>query len=239
MRRLLIVVVGLLVVPGSASAGGAGQMSLCSGFATGSEVSMLDSCFEGTAHFAPAGETITIVNDGMLPHTFTAVDGSFDSGQLQGGESYEITVEEPGIIEVFCTLHGTAEGTGMAGVLVVGEAEPLPVSATANMSVIKEAMAEESQPLADALANQTQMISALTTAQVKLTEAVDAHAADEKDDEEAAAVVPVGTADAGLPWAALAGGAAGGIVLSVLLFRVVTRRREESPGVGVGPPLEA
>lgn len=51
-------------------------------------VSMLDSCFSGTAHFAPTETTITISNDGELAHTFTAVDGSFDSGQLQPGETF-------------------------------------------------------------------------------------------------------------------------------------------------------
>lgn len=218
MRRLLVVVVALLAVPGSAAAGGGGGMSLCAGFATGSEVSMLDSCFDGTAHFAPAGETLTIVNDGSLPHTFTAVDGSFDTGQLAGGESYEITVDEPGIIEVFCTLHGTAEGTGMAGVLVVGEAEPLPVSATADMSVIQEAVAEESQPLADALGNQSQMIAALTNAQATLTDAVEAQGGGE---------IPAqpGWGSRAEPWmVGLAGAAVAAGVISLTTALAVRRR---------------
>ena len=81
MRRLLIVVAVLTLIPGVASAGGGGS-SQCPGFTTGTTVSMLDSCFSGTAHFAPTETTITISNDGALPHTFTAVDGSFGSGQL-------------------------------------------------------------------------------------------------------------------------------------------------------------
>lgn len=174
MRRLFIAIVVLLAVPLPVAAGGGGNMSACAGFATGRVVSMLDSCFQGTAHFAPAGETITIVNDGALPHSFTAVDGSFDTGQLQPGESYEVTVAEPGVVEVFCTLHGTADGAGMAGVLVVGEPEPGPVSAGADMSAIQEAVTEGSQPLAAALENQAQMIAALTNAQATLTDTVEA-----------------------------------------------------------------
>ena len=77
----------LTLIPGVASAGGGGG-SQCPGFATGTTVSMLDSCFSGTAHFAPTETTITISNDGELAHTFTAVDGSFDSGQLQPGETF-------------------------------------------------------------------------------------------------------------------------------------------------------
>lgn len=234
MRRLLIVVVALLVVPGSASAGGGGGMSLCPGFATGSEVSMLDSCFDGTAHFAPAGETITIVNDGMLPHTFTAVDGSFDTGELQGGESYEITVDEPGIIEVFCTLHGTTAGEGMAGVLVVGEAEPPAVSAPASLAAFKDAMAEETDPLAASVDNQSQMIAALTNAQATLTDAVEAR-------EERRFATP-SDGDPGVePWiAGLVGAAVASGFIALATALVMRRRLDTASGERTAhAPIEA
>ncbi len=120
MRRMLLALFLVALIPGVASAGGGGGGSLCPGFATGDTVSMLDSCSAGTAHFAPSGAPITVQNDGQLPHTITAVDGSFDSGQLQAGASYELNLE-PGVYKVFCTLHGSAEGNGMAGVLIVDE----------------------------------------------------------------------------------------------------------------------
>lgn len=199
---------------------------------------MLDSCFEGTAHFAPAGETITVVNDGALPHTFTAVDGSFDTGQLEAGESYEITVEEAGIIEVFCSLHGTADGAGMAGVLVVGEAEPVSVSAPANLAVVKEAVAETSQPLADALDDQAQLIAALTNAQATLTDAVEAGGAPTGEGNVAGGSRTPGSASS---WTPIASGAAGGIALSALAVAVAIRRRRDVEAIpdGLQSPLEA
>lgn len=107
--------------PGAIAGGGAGG-SACDGFDDGSTVLMLDSCFAGTAHFAPAGTSVLVENQGKFPHTFTAVDGSFDSGQVGAGSSVELAIE-PGIYRVFCSLHGTAKGQGMAGVLIVGKAE--------------------------------------------------------------------------------------------------------------------
>lgn len=80
---------------------------------------MRDNCFEGTGHVTAAGETIVVTNRGELPHTVTAADGSFDSGTIEPGETYELTLEAPGAVPIYCTLHGTAEGDGMAGLLAV------------------------------------------------------------------------------------------------------------------------
>lgn len=125
MRRLLVATAMLMALPGVASAGGGGvDTAGCAGYARGDEISMLDSCFSGTAHFAPSGSPITVSNDGVLPHTLTAVDGSFDTGFLDPGATAELTIDEPGVYQVFCSLHGTVQGEGMAGVLVIGEPNP-------------------------------------------------------------------------------------------------------------------
>jgi hypothetical protein len=83
---------------------------------------MRDSCFEGTAHFVAAGSTVQVVNEGDAPHSLAASDGSFDTGTLLSGEQAEIVIGHGGVIRIFCRLHGTAEGAGMAGVIVAGEA---------------------------------------------------------------------------------------------------------------------
>lgn len=53
-----------------------------------------------------AGTTVTWTNDdpGMM-HTVTAVDGSFDSGFLEEGDSWSYTFDEPGEYEYFCAPH--------------------------------------------------------------------------------------------------------------------------------------
>lgn len=54
----------------------------------------------------PVGTTVTWTNDdpGMM-HTVTAVDGTFDSGFFNGGESWSYTFDEPGEFEYYCLPH--------------------------------------------------------------------------------------------------------------------------------------
>lgn len=123
MRRhltLMLTTLVILVLGSSiAVAGGGGHGGICTGFGQGQELTMRDNCFEGTGHVTDAGETIVVTNRGELPHTVTAADGSFGSGTIEPGETYELTLEEPGAVPIYCTLHGTADGNGMAGLLVV------------------------------------------------------------------------------------------------------------------------
>jgi hypothetical protein len=84
-------------------------------------VTMLDHCFSSTAQFVPAGQSPRVVNEGEWAHTYTAVDGSFDTGRLAPGEAADLTIE-PGIHRVYCTLHASldAPGRGMTGLVLVG-----------------------------------------------------------------------------------------------------------------------
>ena len=120
---LLVSGLGLtLLIAGPTSAGGGGGGGgPCSGFSEGDQLVMRDSCFDGAAHFSESGSTLVIENGGIIPHTYAAVDGSFDTGILQPGESSEILLDKDGVVRVLCTLHGTAHGGGMAGVLLIGE----------------------------------------------------------------------------------------------------------------------
>jgi plastocyanin len=122
VRALAVLsVLALLAAARPAAAGGGGQ-GACAGFMRGTAISMQDACFQGTAHIVDPGSTVTVTNHGRMPHDFTAADGSFASGLLQPGESFELTVDQRGVIPFYCTIHGSATGSGMAGVLFVGEA---------------------------------------------------------------------------------------------------------------------
>ncbi len=125
LHRLLALVVftigSLMLSNGPAFAGGGGGGGgACAGFSKGSKLIMRDSCFDGVAHFSESGSTLLVENGGIFPHTYTAADGSFDTGILQPGESAEIVLGTDGTVKVWCTLHGTALGDGMAGVLLIG-----------------------------------------------------------------------------------------------------------------------
>ncbi|MGH2534222.1 MAG: cupredoxin domain-containing protein [Thermomicrobiales bacterium] len=82
---------------------------------------------EGFA-FAPGsitvsvGTTVTWTNNDSAPHTVTADDGSFDSGNLGQGDTYSLTFDTPGTYSYFCAIHPNMT----AVVVVTGAADPAP-----------------------------------------------------------------------------------------------------------------
>ena len=66
-----------------------------------------------------AGTTITWKNEGAQPHSATAVDKSFDTAIFQPGESKSAKFDTPGTFKYYCQLHGTPDGNGMVGTVVV------------------------------------------------------------------------------------------------------------------------
>ncbi len=75
----------------------------------------------------PVGATVVWVNQDAAPHTATADDGSsFDSDLLGSGEQFRHTFDTVGEFPYFCTLHGSAGGIDMAGVVRVVPADQAP-----------------------------------------------------------------------------------------------------------------
>jgi len=68
-------------------------------------VSIQDFSFDpGQITVAP-GTTVTWTNEGPSPHTTTADDGSWDSGELQQGEDFSFTFDKPGTYTYHCSIH--------------------------------------------------------------------------------------------------------------------------------------
>ncbi|MER3449427.1 MAG: hypothetical protein C4315_06555, partial [Chloroflexota bacterium] len=65
------------------------------------------------------GTTVVWVNQDPVAHTVTADDGSFDSGLIQPGGTYQRTFQQPGTYPYHCRPHGGPGGVGMSGVVVV------------------------------------------------------------------------------------------------------------------------
>jgi plastocyanin len=66
-----------------------------------------------------AGTTVTWRNDDNAPHTATADDKLFDSGDMAAGDEFSYTFTEPGVYPYYCVWHGAAGGQGMAGTVTV------------------------------------------------------------------------------------------------------------------------
>lgn len=89
-------------------------------------VLMFDNRFQYIEIHIPVGGSVEWVGAGRLPHNAVAADGSWSTESVFGsleqleGDAAVLTYDQPGEWVFFCTLHGNAEGDGMAGVLVVG-----------------------------------------------------------------------------------------------------------------------
>lgn len=89
-------------------------------------LNMFDNRFEYTEVRIPVGGSVDFHNAGRNPHNAVASDGSWSTEDVFGnleqleGDSAVLTYNEAGTYPFFCTFHGNAEGSGMAGTLIVG-----------------------------------------------------------------------------------------------------------------------
>lgn len=80
------------------------------GAAASAAVEIKNFAFPPTLRVA-AGMTVTWTNRDAVPHTVTAHDGEFDSGQLVAGQSYSYRFDRPGTYAYHCHPHPTMTGT--------------------------------------------------------------------------------------------------------------------------------
>jgi plastocyanin len=71
--------------------------------------------FEPAEVTVAAGGTVTWSHEGSVAHTVTAEDGSFDSGSLSGGDTFEEVFEDAGSYAYVCSFHPGMQGTVTVG----------------------------------------------------------------------------------------------------------------------------
>jgi uncharacterized cupredoxin-like copper-binding protein len=106
-----------VATPEASPSGGGAETS---GLPTTVEVDMVDLAFQPAEIHIPANTdvTITAINKGALPHTFTLPDHA-DTGAVNPGESKDVTVNlPPGEYDFDCSEPGHKEA-GMVGKLIV------------------------------------------------------------------------------------------------------------------------
>ena len=93
-------------------------------------VDIVDLAFEPATLEVEPGTTVTWTNTGVAPHTVSAKDGTFGSGTLQSGATFEQTFADPGTYAYLCQVHpemsGTIEVSATDPAPAVGVASPLP-----------------------------------------------------------------------------------------------------------------
>jgi plastocyanin len=80
-------------------------------------VDISDNAFNPSQLNVAPGTTVTFVNNDTVPHTATADNGAFDTGELQPGYSMDVFLDGEGTVPYHCELHPEMKGS-----IVVGEA---------------------------------------------------------------------------------------------------------------------
>jgi len=78
-------------------------------------VDIKDDSFDVADIAVNPGTTVYWYNAGEVPNTVTADDGSFDSGQLNPGDSYIVTFLGSGRLSYYCQLHPEMVGSVTVG----------------------------------------------------------------------------------------------------------------------------
>jgi plastocyanin len=76
------------------------------------EVTIVAKDFSLTSVTAKPGEEVYVDNQGDAAHTVTADEGAFDTGNVAGGDSAELTAPtDPGEYAYHCSIHPSMTGT--------------------------------------------------------------------------------------------------------------------------------
>ncbi len=93
-----------------AASGGGSATTAATGGAAGTIVAK-DIAYNPTEITVKVGDTITFKNEDGFAHTFTADNGDFDSGNVDGGAEFQYVADEAGTIAFHCKIHGNMKGT--------------------------------------------------------------------------------------------------------------------------------
>jgi LPXTG-motif cell wall-anchored protein len=74
-------------------------------------VTIADFAFAPNSVTVNVGDSVTWANEDDVAHTATADDGSFDTGNIENGQSRSVTFDEAGTFAYFCKPHPNMRGT--------------------------------------------------------------------------------------------------------------------------------
>ncbi|MDQ2881553.1 MAG: cupredoxin domain-containing protein [Actinomycetota bacterium] len=118
LRRTAVLLTMLVAVVGLVLGCGGGAGSPAGGAGGSTTPNAPDTIVIKNFSFTPAsltvapGTKITVINEDQAPHTVTANDKSFDSGNIAGGQRGAVTAPtKPGSYPYICTIHQYMMGT--------------------------------------------------------------------------------------------------------------------------------
>jgi plastocyanin len=120
-------------------------------------VTIKDFVFDPKTISVNVGDTITWTNEGPAPHTVSADDASFDSGNLDKGGTFSHTFDKAGTVAYFCKYHGSKGGVSMAASVAVAEpaaAAPAAAEPSGTVDAADQAIVDSSITVANVTAGQ-------------------------------------------------------------------------------------
>lgn len=89
-------------------------------------VAMRDNTFDAPEVRVAAGSRLRFENAGQAVHNVVIADSATapfpaNPPAVKPGESQRLEFDKPGVYHIYCSFHGTPDGRGMAGVVVVGD----------------------------------------------------------------------------------------------------------------------
>jgi plastocyanin len=97
-----------------------GHIAVAQAPAPGPSVTMKEFEFTPKEMKVKVGTTVTWMNAGTTAHSATAIDKSFNTRNLQPGETKSVTFSTPGTFVYHCVFHGNPDDkSGMIGTVIV------------------------------------------------------------------------------------------------------------------------
>ena len=109
--KAAIVCAGIAAAIAFSGCGGADSSSAAPATSSTNEIDIADFKYMPDAVTVTAGTKVTWTNSDDAAHTASADDDSFDTGDLDQGDSKSITLDEPGMYSYFCRFHPFMKAT--------------------------------------------------------------------------------------------------------------------------------
>jgi plastocyanin len=113
MRRTVVMIAAAVVLASACGDGGeseANSASTTTSVGPGVVVTIEGFSF-GDPITVAVGEEVVVRNLDGAAHTWTNLDGRFDSGSIPGGGEFRFTFDEPGRYAFVCSIHATMAGS--------------------------------------------------------------------------------------------------------------------------------
>jgi len=107
----LVALVTVVVTLNVTSDGTSSTAGAAKGAKTPNSITIASFQYSPQPLIVTAGTEVKVTNDDGTVHTVTANDGSFDTGDLDGGANATITLAKAGTFKYFCDIHNYMTGT--------------------------------------------------------------------------------------------------------------------------------